>query len=150
MLSKDNAGRFKPGESANPGGRPRGSTSKKLQVRERILGKWRTHPVDRLVEIANYLQDTGKFEEAAQIWTNLLKYFEPTKKPIEVAPEKTTPDESREAAEETFRLLQELENNGFKPTHGSTQSGEGNGMETGAPVVSPKTSSETDLPGHTE
>lgn len=145
-MDKSNPSYIQPGEVLNPMGRPRGSVSKKFQVKERLLGKWKTHPVDRLVMIANHLEDTGRHEEAAEIWTNLLKYFEPTKKPVEVAPEKTTPEESVEAAEETFRLLQELENNGLK----SIESSEGDGLETRKADVSPKTSPKTDLPGHTE
>ena len=146
-LNKENSSHFKAGqESPNPMGRPRGSGGRKFQVKERLLGKWRTHPVDRLVKLANSLEGMGRFEEAASIWQNLLKYFEPTKKPVEVAPEKSTPEESAEAAEETFKLLQELEQHGLKPA----QSSEGDGLETGPTDVSPKASSETDLPGHTE
>lgn len=146
-LNKENSSRFKPGQpSPNPMGRPKGSTSKKLQVKERLLGKWQTHPVDKLVKIANYLESYGRFEEAADIWQNLLRYFEPTKKPVEVAPEKTTPEESAEAAEETFKLLQELEQHGLKPV----ESSEGDGLETSSTDVSPETSSETNLPGHSE
>lgn len=147
MLNKERSHQFKPGQpSPNPMGRPKGSTSKKLQVKERLLGKWQTHPVDRLVKIANHLEEVGAYEKAAEIWENLLKYFEPTKKPVEVAPEKTTPEESAEAAEETFKLLQELEQHGLKPT----ESSEGDGLETGKTDVSPKASSEANLPGHTE
>lgn len=146
-MDKVNPSRFKPGqESPNPAGRPKGSVSKKYQVKERLLGKWQTHPVDKLVKIANSLEGSGKFEEAAEIWTNLLKYFEPTKKPVEVAPEKTTPEESAEAAEETYKLLQELEQHGLKPI----ESSEGDGLETRPTNVSPKASSETNLPGHPE
>lgn len=146
-LNKENPSHFKPGqETPNPGGRPRGSTSKKFQVKERLLGKWQTHPVDKLVKIANALEGNGRYEEAAEIWTNLLKYFEPTKKPVEVAPEKTTPEESAEAAEETFKLLQELEQHGLK----STESSEGDGLETGTTDVSPEASPKTDLSGHKE
>ena len=147
MLNKENPSHLKPGQpSLNPMGRPKGSVSKKYQVKERLLGKWQTHPVDKLVKIANALEGSGRFEEAAEIWTNLLKYFEPTKKPVEVAPEKSTPEESAEAAEETFKLLQELEQHGLKPT----ESSEGDGLETRPTNVSPKASTETNLPGHTE
>ena len=99
--------------SINPGGRPKGSLGRKThpQVKERLLGKWHTHPVDKLVELANFVKMSDP-KLSAEIWTNLLKYFEPTKKPVESAPEKTTPEESKEAAEETFRLLEELEKNG--------------------------------------
>lgn len=137
---------MKPGESLNPAGRPKGCKTKKFQVKERLLGKWKTHPVDRLVAIANALEAKGLAEEAAEIWMNLLKYFEPTKKPVESAPEKTTPEESVEAAEETFRLLQEMEQHGLQPD----KSSEGDGLENRPVDVSPKASTETDLPGHKE
>ena len=99
--------------SLNPGGRPKGSMNKKThsQVKERLLGKWQTHPVDKLVQLANHVMLTDP-KLAAEIWTNLLRYFEPTKKPVESAPEKTTPEDSRLAAEETHKLLEELERHG--------------------------------------
>ena len=130
-----------PGKSLNPGGRPKGSLSRKThpQVKERLLGKWQTHPVDKLVEIANRVTATDP-KMAAEIWTNLLKYFEPTKKPVESAPEKTTPEEAKEAAEETFKLLQEIENNGFNPASGKEPS-----LADGQTQVPPETSPETDL-----
>lgn len=131
--------------SLNPGGRPKGSLSKKThpQVKERLLGKWKTHPVDKLVEIANRLSATNP-EKAAEIWTNLLKYFEPTKKPIESIPEKNTPEESVLAAQETFKLLEAIENG----TSIDPQSGEGTGMAPGTAVVPPETVAKKDLPGH--
>jgi hypothetical protein len=130
-----------PGKSLNPGGRPKGSLSKKThpQVKERLLGKWQTHPVDKLVELANRVTASNP-ELAVQIWTNLLKYFEPTKKPVESAPEKTTPEEAKEAAEETFKLLQEIENNGFHPT-----SGKGTSMAPGASQIQPEAGPEANL-----
>ncbi len=134
---------FKPGTTLNPNGRPKGSTNRKtsMKVMDRLLGKWRTHPVDRLVELANYLQDTGKIEEAAEIWTNLLRYCEPAKKPIETAPEKrNTPSDSKAAADETFKLLEELEN-GRSETKGS----EGSSVEERKITLHPSPSPETNL-----
>lgn len=141
-----NSGNIPKGTSLNPAGRPRGSTSKKYQIKERLLGKYQTHPVDRLVTLANALEARGQFEEAAAIWENLLKYFEPTKKPVESIPEKQSPEGSVEAAEETFRLLQEMEQDGLKPT----ESSKGDGLENGPINVSPEASPKTDLPGHKE
>ncbi len=134
------------GTSLNPAGRPKGSVSKKYQIKERLLGKFQTHPVDRLVKLANALEGRGQFEEAAAIWENLLKYFEPTKKPVECAPEKTTPEESVDAAEETFKLLQELEQNGIS----QVKSSEGDGLAARPVDVSPEASAKEDLPGHKE
>lgn len=141
-----NTGNMKPGQSLNPAGRPKGSVTKKYQIKERLLGKFQTHPVDRLVKLANALEGTGKYEEAAAIWENLLKYFEPTKKPVESVPEKASPEGSVEAAEETFRLLQEMEQDGLKPT----ESSKGDGLENRPVDVSLEASPKTDLPGHKE
>lgn len=108
--------KFKKGENNNPAGRPRGTENHSgapLKVKNRLLGHWKTHPVDRLVRLANDLEAHGKIEEAAKIWENLLKYCEPTKKPVEQPPElPTTPEESKAAAEETYKLLEELERQG--------------------------------------
>lgn len=142
---------WKAGTSPNPQGRPKGAMGKKNtpKVKERLLGKWKAHPVDKLVIIANYLFATGVPDhmiEAAAIWSNLLKYFEPTKKPVEIAPEKTTPEESAAAAEETYKLLEELENVGLS----QIASSKGNGVENGPSPVSPETSPKEDLSGHKE
>lgn len=144
--SEGNPSHVKPGEVLNPAGKPRGTTMKKYQVKERLLKKYGIHPVDKLIKIAEQLEANGKFEEAADIWQNMLKYFEPTKKPVECTPEKTTPEESVDAAEETFKLLQELEQHGLK----QTESGEGTGVESSEVDVPSETGPETDIPGHTK
>lgn len=136
---------FKPGQpTANPQGRPKGTVNKKtsMKVADRLLGKWKIHPADKLVEIAKHLSDMNQHEEAAEIWMTLLKYFEPSKKPVEMAPEKTTPQEAKEAAEETFKLLQQIENYG---TFKDTASSKDNGMGTTSPQVSPQAGTEKDL-----
>lgn len=137
-----------PGKGLNPGGRPKGSLSKKThpQVKERLLGKWQTHPVDKLVEIANRVSASDP-KMAAEIWTNLLKYFEPTKKPVETVPVQNTPEESVAAANETYRLLEEIEKHGLG---GDTQGSQGTGMAPGAADVPPQTRPEEDLPEHKE
>ena len=137
---------FKKGSTLNPGGRPKGSMNRRTHpmIKERLLGKWKTHPADKLVELANFVA-TSDPKLAAEIWTNLLKYFEPTKKPVESAPEKTTPEESKEAAEETFRLLQELED-GSVPVSGNKEPS----VETGKAEVPSEASTEEDLRGHQE
>ena len=135
-------GNIKKGQRLNPAGRPKGSLGKKVGVKDRLLGKWKAHPADKLVMLANYLTNKGDFEEAAKIWQNLLRYFEPSKRPVESAPEKSTPEESAEAAEDTFRLLQELEQHGFS----KDKSGEKPSVENRTPLVPPKTGAEKDLP----
>lgn len=132
--------------SLNPGGRPKGAVTKRLspQVKDRLLGKWQTHPVDKLVEIANRVTATNP-EMAAEIWTNLLKYFEPTKKPVETKPEAATPEDSVAAAQETFRLLEEIEKRGLSEY---TPSSENSGLAPGSVDVPPQAGSKEDLPGH--
>lgn len=139
-LSK--SGNIKKGQVLNPGGRPKGAKGKKFNIKDRVLSKWKTHPADELVQLAKELKAKGKFEEAADIWENLLKYFEPSKKPVETKPEPASPEESAEAAEETFRLLQELEQNGLS----KDESSQGTGVEDGKADVSPEASPKTNLP----
>ena len=138
------SGNIKKGQILNPGGRPKGATGKKYNIKDRLLGKWKTHPADQLVKLARALEDREEYEEAAKIWENLLKYFEPSKKPVESKPEPASPEESAEAAEETFKLLKELEQNGPD----QTESSEGDGLEGGKASLSLKSSPEKDLPGH--
>jgi len=139
-------GGFKSGQVPVSPGRPRGIPTKKYQVKERLLKRHSIHPVDQLVRIAKFLEANSKFEEAAAIWENLLKYFEPTKKPVETAPEKSTPEESVDSAEETFKLLQEIEQNGLN----SIKSSEGNGVASREAALPVKACPEEDLSGHKE
>ena len=141
-----NSGNIKKGQKLNPAGRPKGAKGKKFNIKERLLGKWKTHPADRLVLLANAMESRGEYDEAAKIWANLLKYFEPSKKPVESSLEKTTPEESADAAEETYKLLQELEQNGISKDEGGKRSG----LADGAPVIPLKTRSKKNLPGHKE
>lgn len=114
-------GGFKKGEIHNPNGRPKGSKTRKnsIKVQERLLHKYKVHPVDKLVECARFLLETGRVKDAADIWMNLLKYCDSPKRAINIVPEKTTAEESKDAAEETFRLLQEIENGTYKDTSSS-------------------------------
>lgn len=87
----------------------------------------------------------GNTELAAKIWADLLKYCEPQKKPVESAPEKsTTPEESKEAAEATLKLLQELEN-GQSGENAGTESSNSPSLDGGTPKVSTEASSEDNL-----
>lgn len=138
------SGNIKKGQILNPHGRPKGAKGKKFNIKDRIIGKWRTHPADELVKLARAMEQRGEYEESAKVWANLLKYFEPSKKPVESKPEPSNPEESAEAAEETYKLLQELEQNGLDQTKGS----ERDGLESGKADIPPKTSSKTDSSGH--
>lgn len=122
---------WKAGVAQNPQGRPKGSVNSKsaAKVSVRLLGKWKIHPVDKLVELAK-LVATSDPELAADIWLKLLQYMEPTKKPVETTPEKNTPEGSKEAAEETLKLLKELEDG--TNTEGS---GDKSGLVDGEPEI---------------
>ncbi len=118
-------------EPANPGGRPKGSENSKmaLKVSQRLLGKWKTHPVDKLVQLANHVSMTDP-ELAANIWMKLLSYMEPAKKPVETAPEKFTPEGSKEAAEATLDLIKQLEKDFEEPNGLSKPIQDSNSQET--------------------
>src|SRR5260370_12434706 len=86
-------GKGKP--SANPFGRPKGPTKTRLDVKRRILLKWHTHPVDKLVKIANFIEVTNP-DLAGKIWMRILDSFElEEKKHKEIFPP---------IAEQTFSL----------------------------------------------
>lgn len=140
------SGNIRKGQVLNPAGRPKGAKGKKFNIKERIIGRWKTHPADELVKLAKAMQGRGEYEEAAKVWANLLKYFEPSKKPVESLPEKMSPEGSAEAAEETYKLLQELEQDGISEDGGS----KGSGLADGTINVPPKTRPKKNLPGHKE
>lgn len=104
---------WKKGTVTNPGGKPRGTKNKKnlvQKVNDRLQYKHKMHPVDQLVSLAVEARMNNDRELAAEIWMKLLSYMEPTKKPVEVLPEKpTTPEQSKEAAEAALRMLEEFE-----------------------------------------
>jgi hypothetical protein len=56
--------------SINPKGRAV-DHKKPLDVKRRLTGRWRTHPVDKLVRIANFIEATNP-EMSAKIWIRLL------------------------------------------------------------------------------
>lgn len=129
---------WKPGVAQNPQGRPRGLNH--LKVRERLLGKHKTHPVDKLVQLANLVAVTDP-ELAAEIWLKLLSYMEPAKKPVETAPEKPgTPEDSKAAAEAAHHLLQELENDSNREGSSGTPS-----VANRKPEIQAEAGSEEDL-----
>ena len=149
-----NSGNIKKGQKLNPAGRPKGAKGKKFNIKERLMGKWKTHPADELVRIAHVLEASGTaagYEAAGKIWANLLKYFEPSKKPVESIPEKTTPEDSAEAAEETYKLLQELEQDGLNKTGLDKDEGSKRpGLADGTTAIPLKTRPKKNLPGHKE
>ena len=57
----------KKGRKGNTGPRE----PKKLQVKKRVMGKWKTHPVDKIVKIANFVEARNP-ELAAKLWVRLL------------------------------------------------------------------------------
>jgi len=117
--------RWQKGEIPNPNGRPKGSKNfalSLLKVANRLQYKHKVHPVDQLVEIAIMAKLNKEFELASEIWLKLLQYLEPTKKPVESAPEKpTTSAESVQNAEALLKELEEMANVG-QSTSSTTES----------------------------
>jgi len=128
-------------------GRPKGTRNKVRsgnKVADRLEHKHKVHPVDHLVSLALQARLNNELELASDIWLKLLQYMEPTKKPVESAPEKPqTPEQSKEAAEAALKMLEEISNTGDE--RGNQGSGNTPGLATGAFDVQAQTSSEKDL-----
>lgn len=144
-LTNPNPSRMKPGQSLNPNGRPIGAETKtkSQDIKTRLMAKHKIHPADKLVNLANAFEASGKYEEAAKIWMMLLKYCESPKKQV-VAKEEpvATPALSSELAD---KILKEFEDNGSS----SVKSDKGNGVAERPVDVPVEASAEEDLPGHT-
>lgn len=113
---------------------------KKIQVKRRLLGKWKTHPVDKLVSIANFIQATNP-EFSGKIWMRLLDSceLEENKKKSSMPPS-FTPDEKHMSEEESLKLLEEMEKNDASTSKDDTTS-----VATGSSEVQAQTSPEEDL-----
>lgn len=124
------------GKSANPNGKPKGTKNRKTlldKVNDRLKYKHKLHPVDQLVTLAMEARMDKKLDLAADIWVKLLQYMEPTKKPVESVPDKPqTPEQSKEAAEATLKLLEELSNGPTPDQQRSQGSSNSPSLETGA------------------
>ncbi len=137
------------GKSGNPHGRPAGAKNLKsiLKVAATLAEK-RRHPVDELIRLADKAEfpaDGSKPDKelASNIWRDLLKYCEPQKKAIEVAPEKpTTPGESLENAQ---KLLEEMEQIGNSGTNTSTTSSDTVSLDHGPTDLLTEADSESNL-----
>ena len=140
---------WKKGQSANPQGKPKGTKHKKTlmeKVGERLKYKHKIHPVDQLVFLAQQAQLNRDLELAADIWTKLLQYMEPTKKPVESAPEKPqTPEQSKEAAEAALKMLEEISNGQTSDNRGTERSSDSSSMGKGTADLQTEASSEKDL-----
>jgi len=138
-------GNIKKGQVLNPYGRPVGSKtkSKSPDIKTRLMARHKVHPADKLVNLANGFEMSGKYEEATKIWMMLLKYCESPKKQVVVKEESETPTPlSSELAD---KILEEFENNGSN----SGKSDKRNGVAEGPTDVPSEASAEEDLPGHT-
>lgn len=113
---------------------------KKLQVKKRLMGKWRTHPVDKLVSLANFIEAT-KPEMCAKIWLRLLDSceLEEHKKKGSLPPI-TSGEEHTNSDEDAMRLLEEMEK-----TDETTPASNPLSMAEGPTEVQAETSSEEDL-----
>lgn len=129
-------------------GRPKGTknrVSSGNKVADRLQHKHKVHPVDHLVSLALEARLNKDLELAADIWLKMLQYMEPTKKPIESAPEKPqTPEQSKEAAEAALKMLEEISNN-VGDERGNKGSSNSSGMATGAFDIQAQTSPEADI-----
>lgn len=136
------------GKSGNPSGKPTGTVSKKnsMKTQERLRRLHKTHPVDQLVDLAQRNHLTNP-KLAAEIWTRLLEYCEPTKKPVETVPEKpTTPEQSKENVEAMLKLLEDTE--GTHDQRRTESSSDTTGLGKGTADVQAETSTKEDLPGN--
>lgn len=127
---------------SNPGGRPKGS---KNQVKT-ALDRLKKDPIFELIKIAELLNanppehQRKALEAATKIWMELLEYKQAKKK---ATTKEDAPEASKQAAEATFDLLKELENEhadtGPKGTSDKT------GLVNGQPSLETETGSEEDL-----
>lgn len=129
----------------NRGGRPKGSVQKKsLDVKKRLLGKWQTHPVDKLVKLANFIEPSNP-ELAGKIWLRLLDSCELEERknknslPPMIAGEETTSEI------DALKQLEEIENGSTKQINSSSDSV---GMAPGEITVQTETVPTEDLPGY--
>jgi len=139
---------WKKGQSANPQGKPKGTKNRKTlldKVSDRLRYKHQLHPVDQLVTLALEARLNKDLELAADIWVKLLQYMEPTKKPVESAPEKPqTPEQSREAAEAALKMMEEI-SDGTSIKRGDEGSSNSPSLGTGATDIQAEARSEKDL-----
>lgn len=128
-------------------GRPKGTKNRVSagnKVTDRLQNKHKVHPVDMLVSLALEARLNKELELASDIWLKLLQYMEPTKKPVESAPEKPqTPEQSKEAAEAALKMLEEISNAG--DDRGSKGISDPSSLGEGQTDLQAKTSSEKDL-----
>jgi hypothetical protein len=140
---------WKKGQSANPQGKPKGTKHLKTlldKVSERLKHKHKIHPVDQLVFLAQQAQLNKDLELAADIWVKLLQYMEPTKKPVESAPEKPqTPEQSREAAEAALKMMEEISDGQTQDNRGAEGSRDTSRLAPGEIDLQAQASSEKDL-----
>jgi hypothetical protein len=123
---------------------PKGAATgpKPLNVKKRVLGKWKTHPVDKLVKIANFAEALNP-ELSAKIWLRLLDSCEgeEKKKKGYMPPTSTTDTKATEIDADT--LLKDLEQD-----EQSTTEGDSEGLGNGTPVLQTETRPTEDLPEH--
>ena len=112
---------------------------KKLQVKKRVMGKWKTHPVDKMVRIANFIEGSNP-ELAAKIWMRLLDSCELEEKAKKTFMPPGVPNESAAEAE-AMKALEEAE----KDDQATPQSSS-HGMAAGPVDIQVETSPEEDLP----
>ncbi len=125
----------------SPKGRTYGKREpKKLQVKKRVMGKWKTHPVDKMVKIANFIEASNP-DLAAKIWMRILDSCELEEKAKKSFMPPSVGDESL-AEREAAKALEEAE----KDDEATPQSGS-DGLERRETDLQAKTCPEKDLQG---
>lgn len=115
---------------------------KKLQVKKRLLGKWHKHPVDKLVELAHFLETSNPIF-AAKIWIRLLDSCELEENKKKTASPPLASEAEAGASIDAMKLLEEAEAHGESITPQSNTIGLGDGTA----VIQIETGTEEDLQG---
>ena len=127
------------GKAGNKRG-PRGAYEpKRLNVKKRVLNKWKTHPVDKMVRIANFVEATNP-DLAAKIWMRLLDSCELEEKQKKGFMPPVAAGSANDAEAEALRQLEEMEKD--EPANPQSDS---DGLENGSADLQAETSPEEDL-----
>lgn len=146
LVRTGNPAFYKGMPSPNPKGKPKGMGPQKLNTKRRLFGKWHTHPVDKLVRVANFLEASNP-EMCAKIWIRLLDACEEEERKNKGAMSPIVQDTATSAIPTPDdKLLDELENHGS----GAITSSKNTSVETGEADLPVEASAESDLPGHPE
>ena len=127
------------GKAGNKPG-PRGPYEpKRLNVKKRVLNKWQTHPVDKMVKIANFVEATNP-DLAAKIWMRILDSCELEEKQKKGFLPPVSAVSASDAEAEALRQLEEIEKD--EPVNPQSDS---DGLENGPIDLQVEAGSEENL-----